>query len=379
MADPSPRDKHLFGAGPKRILALDGGGVRGALSLAFLERLEETISEIEGRPTRLCDWFDLIGGTSTGAIIATALALGYSAAEIRAFYFQLAPKVFRRSYFRILGLQSKFDANRLAAELRSVFAERTLDSDDLQTGLCLTLKRMDTGSSWILMNNPRSAFWETPADGSFAGNRHLPLVNLVRASAAAPHFFDPELISIVEGQPPGLFVDGGLTPHNNPSLILALVAVLPAYGLEWALGTGQLTIVSVGTGSFRPTLDPRSVSRIRPIGVALKALTAQISEAQQLVLTLMSWLGSSPTPWVINSEIGDLGPVSPPFGPQFRFLRYDVRLEKAWLSRELDVLLDERDIVRLRHMDDPANVRPCYDLGAKAAARQIKKPDLVGP
>src|SRR4051794_30407154 len=56
------RDAHLFGPGPKRILSLDGGGVRGAATIAFLERLEQQIGEVEGRPTLLCDWFDLIGG-----------------------------------------------------------------------------------------------------------------------------------------------------------------------------------------------------------------------------------------------------------------------------------------------------------------------------
>jgi patatin-like phospholipase/acyl hydrolase len=83
----SKRDVHLFGPGPKRILSLDGSGVRGTATVAFLERLEEQISEIEGRPTRLGDWFDLIGGTSTGAIIATALSLGYRASEVRACVF----------------------------------------------------------------------------------------------------------------------------------------------------------------------------------------------------------------------------------------------------------------------------------------------------
>ena len=55
LPEPTRRDRHLFGPGPKRILALDGGGVRGAISIAFLERLEDTISEIEGRPTLLGD------------------------------------------------------------------------------------------------------------------------------------------------------------------------------------------------------------------------------------------------------------------------------------------------------------------------------------
>src|SRR5947209_6460441 len=81
-----PRDRHLFGPGPKRILALDGGGVRGAVSVAFLERLEEILEQEAGHPVRLGDWFDLIGGTSTGAVIAGALALGYRASEVKDFY-----------------------------------------------------------------------------------------------------------------------------------------------------------------------------------------------------------------------------------------------------------------------------------------------------
>ena len=62
----------------RSILALDGGGVRGAISIAFLERIEA----LHGRTSEgrlLADRFDLIGGTSTGAVIGTALALGYSA------------------------------------------------------------------------------------------------------------------------------------------------------------------------------------------------------------------------------------------------------------------------------------------------------------
>jgi len=64
------RDRHLFGPGPKRVLALDGGGVRGALTVAFLERIEALLSERDGKEVRLGDYFDLVGGTSTGAVIA---------------------------------------------------------------------------------------------------------------------------------------------------------------------------------------------------------------------------------------------------------------------------------------------------------------------
>ncbi len=70
------RDRHLFGPGRKRILSIDGGGVRGVVALAFVARFEALLAEKAGRAIRLCDYFDFIGGTSTGAIVATGLALG---------------------------------------------------------------------------------------------------------------------------------------------------------------------------------------------------------------------------------------------------------------------------------------------------------------
>ena len=69
--------------GPKRILALDGGGVRGVLTLQFLQALETLITARFGEKTRLCDYFDLIGGTSTGSIIAAGLACGMTVGALR--------------------------------------------------------------------------------------------------------------------------------------------------------------------------------------------------------------------------------------------------------------------------------------------------------
>jgi len=376
--EPSSRDRHLFGPGPKRILSLDGGGVRGAISIGFLEQLEKTIAEIEGRPTLLCDWFDLIGGTSTGAIIAAALALGFSATDIRKFYRDLAQRVFRRSLWRVTGVLSKFDRRNLMRELDAVLATRTLDSDDLRTGLGIVTKRLDTGSCWFLANNPKAMYWNDPPDHAYLGNRHYRLSHLVRASAAAPHYFDPELIRIVDNEPPGLFIDGGLTPHNNPALQLLLYAALPQYGLAWPLGAKNLTIVSIGTGYSRPRVGLRELRWIRPLGMAIRALGAQIAETQQLVLTLMSWLGDTPTAWPINSEIGDVAGVPAPFGqPLFRFLRYDIRIEQDWLAREFGVEIDARTIARYRLLDAPENIPAIHALGALAAERQIKREHLA--
>jgi predicted acylesterase/phospholipase RssA len=375
---PSSRDRHLFTPGPKRILSLDGGGVRGAISIGFLEKLEKVIEEIEGKPTLLGDWFDLIGGTSTGAIIAGALALGYRAAEVRKFYELLGPRVFRRSYWRVQGLFSKFDRRNLIEELEAIVGSRKLDSDDLHTGLCIVAKRLDTGSSWVIANNPKSQFWDTPADASFLGNRHYLLNSLIRASAAAPYFFDPEFIEIIANKPPGMFIDGALTPHNNPALQLFLYAALPQYGLAWPLGADKLTVVSVGTGFSRPRVALDDLSWIRPIGMAVSALQAQIGEAQQLVLTLMSWLGQSPTGWPINSELGDVTKTAPPFNqPFFRFLRYDIHLEQEWIARELGVTLDKSLVQRYERIDAPDNIPAIYQLAARAAELQVKREDLA--
>jgi len=366
------RDRHLYGAGPKRILALDGGGVRGVLTIAFLERLEMLLAEAAGAPVRLCDWFDLIGGTSTGAIIATLLALGLSAHELKAVYDRLAPHVFKRSRWRVPGWSAKFNSSALQKELDEVLGDKRLKSDDLQTGLGIVLKRLDTGGAWVVINNPKSKFWNTPEDKSFIGNGELRLAKLVRASTAAPHYFDPELIEIAEGEMPGLFLDGGLTPHNNPALVLFLAAALPPVGINWKLSPDQLSIVSVGTGSFRPTLSIAEAKKSHAIGLAVKALSAQIAENQRLTLTLMSWLGHTSMIWPIDSEIGDVGAIAPPFGALFRFNRLDVLLEHKWLKETLDIPVSAAELQWLRQMDNPASMPLLYDIGRQAAALQLK-------
>src|SRR6185312_2006937 len=143
------RDRHLFGPGPKRLLSLDGGGVRGAVTVAFLERIEALLGEQSGQEIRLGDYFDLVGGTSTGAVIAGALALGYRTSQVKDFYLRLAPYAFKRRKWSIPVLQPKFDARGLRKQIEDVVGSRLLSSPDLITGFCIITKRMDTGSPWI--------------------------------------------------------------------------------------------------------------------------------------------------------------------------------------------------------------------------------------
>ena len=73
----------------------------------------------------------------------------------------------------------------------------------------------------------------------------------MRASTAAPVFFPPETVALDPDDPSQtyVFVDGGITPYNNPAFLLYRHAVGPHYKLQWATGEDQMMLVSVGTGS----------------------------------------------------------------------------------------------------------------------------------
>ena len=102
---------------------LDGGGIRGAISVAFLERIRDILSRQMKSEIRLGDYFDFVGGTSTGAIIAGALSLGYRTEQIKDFYIRLAPHAFKREVWRVPILQSKFDARGLRGQIEDIIGD----------------------------------------------------------------------------------------------------------------------------------------------------------------------------------------------------------------------------------------------------------------
>jgi patatin-like phospholipase/acyl hydrolase len=105
------RDQHFTAPGPKRILALDGGGLRGILTLGLLQRIETVLRERHGGGAgfRLCHYFDLVAGTSTGAIIAAAVASGMTVDEVIGHYQRLGRAVFAKSVFRQGLFRAKYD------------------------------------------------------------------------------------------------------------------------------------------------------------------------------------------------------------------------------------------------------------------------------
>jgi hypothetical protein len=366
------RDEHLFDPGPKRLLALDGGGVRGMLSLGYLERMESFLRARHGGDPdfRLSDYFDLIGGTSIGAVLAAGLALGYAVAEIQALFSRMMISMFRKPPWRIGVWGAKYDTETVIEALKELGGNIALGSDEIKTGLMVIAKRLDTGSPWIIHNNPRGKFYGDAGDA--AANCNLLLHQVVRASTAAPLYFDPERIALAPSVE-GLFVDGGVSTANNPALQLLLLATTEGFGLRWPLGAENLLLVSVGTGRKPVKIIPGP--RTPAVQMAVQSLLSIMNDCDWLNQTILQWLSQSPTAWEIDAEIGDLRSDLLGGQPQLSYLRYNVLLDPDWLQTTLGVETDARNVASLEAADNPANMALLAQLGRKAARVQIREDD----
>ena len=148
---------------PKRILALDGGGIRGALSLGYLQRIEDVLRLQHGgsKNFRLSDYFDLIGVRARVLSLPPCLATGMSVAEIKSMYMDLGDKIFGKKYkwWKIFEIddviKAGYKSQPLEEQLQKVFGtDTTLASDKILTGLCIVAKRADTNSVWPSSTTP---------------------------------------------------------------------------------------------------------------------------------------------------------------------------------------------------------------------------------
>lgn len=367
------RDQHFQAPGPKRILALDGGGLRGIVSLAFLKRIEDLLRARHGgdHEFRLCHYFDLVAGTSTGAIIASALAKGMSVDELVKCYLDLGRRVFARSFWRRGVLLARYDEATLQQELKDVLgATTTLGGPELLTGLLVVTKRLDTGSPWPLANNPRGKYFRAGPHDTWISNGDYLLWEIIRASTAAPTYFDPERITIStkDGRPAieGEFLDGGVSPYNNPSLQALLYATLEGFRVGWNTGADNLLVISVGTGAGDPSQTP---SWIAAQG-AMKALLSLTDDCAALVETMMQWMSTSPTARLIDQEVGDLGNDLLGGAPRFTYQRYQLPLTRESVDALMPGIQDDT-LESLKLMDEPHNLELLKDLGEIQASRSV--------
>jgi hypothetical protein len=357
--------------GPKRILSLDGGGIRGAISVGFLEQIESVVRSRMGATATLADYFDLIGGTSTGAIIATLLALGRTVEEVRDSYFQLGADVFskptRLARIPWLGpkLFTAWSVKPLEASAKALLSDKTtLGSPSIRTGLCIVTKRADTFSTWPYINHPDGRF--------YVDNAEIPLWKLIRASAAAPTYFRPIVLDVgVPGRPDdGVFIDGGVSMANNPALQLLLIATLRGFPFHWKTGEDNLLLVSVGTGRWRQKLFEDEILKSENLYWARSVPDLLMKDAGDQNELLLQYLSKSPTARQINWEVGDLSNDLLGGQPQLSYVRYNAVLEEDTLS-QVGITTTARELVSLRDMAEGGNAKRLYDIGAACAKGQV--------
>ncbi|MYC78023.1 patatin-like phospholipase family protein [Candidatus Poribacteria bacterium] len=206
------------------ILALDGGGTRGIYTAHLLAKIEQTF----GISIKTC--FDLIAGTSTGAIIAGAAVSDIPMQEIVELFETETPYIFRRRWYRIPLFLSKYPDQKLAQIIAKHLPATPLH--EIASPLMITSSEIAKSEVHIFRSNYSSRDSEdTPPTG-----QDVRLRDAILASCAAPTFFAPKSVGNF------LLADGGLWA-NNPSTV-AFTEALSAFGKE----PQEIRMLSVGTG-----------------------------------------------------------------------------------------------------------------------------------
>jgi patatin-like phospholipase/acyl hydrolase len=309
---------------PKKILALDGGGIRGILSVEILAKIEDLLREKTGgrKDFVLADYFDFFAGTSTGAIIAACLSWGMSVDKIRNFYLENGREMFDKASI-LKRHRYKFEDEKLSKRLQEEFGTDTkLGSDKLKTLLLLVMRNASTDSPWPVSNNPTAKYNDLLRADS---NLNLPLWQLVRASTAAPTYFPPEVVRV--GDKDFIFVDGGITMYNNPAFQAFLMATVETYNLNWPAGEDKLLVVSVGTGTSPDAnlnLQPGEMNLLYNAASLPSALMFAASNEQDFLCRVFGkCLAGDPLDREVGDMIGKKGPVGPKL---FTYARYNAEL-----------------------------------------------------
>jgi uncharacterized protein len=371
----------LAKTGPRKLLALDGGGILGVISLGYLIRLEETLRERlnADESFRLADYFDYIAGTSTGAIIAAGLSLGMSSREVLAFYVDHGEEMFDKDWMIYQKTYNKYQGQKLTrllqdtlglhTTLRQVSNRALLSKDlkELKTLLMVVMRNATTDSPWPVSNNPAAKYNDPKRDDC---NLDLPLWKLVRASTAAPTYFPAEAVTL--GRNDFVFVDGGVTSFNNPALQLFAMATVDRYCLKWPTGEDKMLLVSIGTGAA-PDADPRlTVGQMNIIYNATRipaALMAAASAQQDFLCRVLGRCLHGP---VIDREVGDMvGSVGlgPGGSKHFTYVRYNVDLTQDGLKNLGLGAIKAEDV---QAIDSVAHLDALQRIGTKAAAESVK-------
>lgn len=225
-----------------RVLSLDGGGIRGILTAVWLAKLEEHLGD-----GRVADHFDLVAGTSTGAILACAVSMRIPAAEIVDMYREHGREIFPSAGARLWSRTTrlftqgpsapKYDDSGLEAVLKRVLGETRFGELEIRPTLV---------TAYDLMARKAVVFKNTH-------ERHadFPVWEVAKASSSAPTFF-PAHVTRLRGVTTPL-VDGGVVANNPTACAIAEAMRVNSQPDSPGYGLGDVLVASFGTGeSTRP-------------------------------------------------------------------------------------------------------------------------------
>ena len=201
------------------VLTIDGGGLRGMYAASIILNMEQKLG------INFKDEFDLIAGTSTGAIIAAGLAIGLPAQSIVDLYMEKGEFIFKKNFGGGV-VTPKYNNNNLKQVLEDVFGDKRFN--DAKTRLMVTATNVSDGMPWIF----KSLYHE-----SLTRDQGVKLADAVLSSCCAPVYFNPYQVN------DQLLADGGLWA-NNP----ALVALAETVGHNIDIKKYKIRILSLGTG-----------------------------------------------------------------------------------------------------------------------------------
>lgn len=277
------------------VLCIDGGGVRGVVPARILQEIEERT----GKP--IAELFDMVGGPSTGAIVAAGLSVPdpqdpakpkYSALELKNFYFQHAPKIFPEMKFKSLRKLSSsvmYDPKPLEDALDHYMGDAKMK--DSLTHLMIPATDIKNFRP-VWMNH-----FKGQKDTSDEGWSSMPMKDAVRASTTAPTYFPAKYYKTVPNEEmPNVthrhaLIDGGFFAGNMMRRMLTQAKKL-------APPDAEIVMVHVGTGNVDHSLSPEEFNKLGAIGLVSKS-------SGNLLISLATSINAADIADDVRDELGD--------------------------------------------------------------------------
>lgn len=254
----------------RKILSIDGGGIKGVFAAQILSDIEEEYG------IKLCDYFDIITGTSTGAIIASGLALGIAAKDILNLYLEKGKDIFNgysaKGPKRLIGLfkmgfNSKYDNKNLKKCLLEVFGEKRIG--DCKTRLLIPTYNLHTGKVEI---------FKTAHNKNYIRDYKERIIDVLLSTTAAPTFLPAYSFSNR-----GRYIDGGVGA-NNPSYIAVVEALTSC---KW--NAEEVCVLSVGcTDDYVKFSNNKKVNGIHVMDIISFFMRAEAQYSENISKLLLN-------------------------------------------------------------------------------------------